>query len=47
MSYKNKGTIGNTKPRNLAHAMKICSGMSYKSARKSKSKSAISEALKK
>ena len=46
LSYKSKGTIGNIKPRNLAHAMKICSGMSYKSARKSKKKrSAVSEAL--
>ena len=47
MSYKNKGTIGSIKPRNLKHAMSICSGMSYKSARKGKKKSVISEALKK
>ena len=44
-SYKSKGTIGSIKPKNLAHAMKICSGMSYSSARKGKKKSPISEAL--
>ena len=47
MSYKNKGTIGDIRPRNLKHAMEICSGMSYKSARKSKKRSAVSEALRK
>ena len=45
LSYKSKGTIGNIKPKNLKHAMSICSGMSYKSARKGKRKSVISEAL--
>ncbi len=45
LSYKSKGTIGNIKPRNLKHAMSICSGMSYTAARKSKGKSAVSEAL--
>ena len=45
LSYKSKGTIGDIKPRNLKHAVKICSGMSYKSARKSKGKSVVSEAL--
>ena len=43
LSYKDKGTIGNIKPKNLKHAMKICSGIAYKSARKSKS--VVSEAL--
>jgi len=45
LSYKSKGTIGSIKPRNLKHAMSICSGMSYKSARKSKKRSVVSEAL--
>ena len=45
LSYKSKGTIGSIKPKNLKHAMSICSGMSYKSARKGKGKSAVSEAL--
>ena len=44
-SYKNKGTIGNTTPKNLKHAVKICQGAAYTSARKSKGKSAVSEAL--
>jgi len=45
LSYKDKGKIGNIKPRNLAHAMSICQGMAYKSAKKGKKRSAISEAL--
>ena len=45
LSYKSKGTIGDITPRNLKHAMKICSGIAYKSARKSKGKSVVSEAL--
>ena len=45
MSYKNKGTIGDIRPRNLKHAMEICSAAAYTSARKSKGKSAVSEAL--
>lgn len=44
-SYKSSGTIGNTTPKNLKHAMKICSGIAYKGARKSKGKSVVSEAL--
>ena len=43
-SYKKSGKIGNIKPKNLKHAVKICSGMSYGSAKKNKSP--ISEALK-
>ena len=33
-SYKKNHKIGNIKPRNLAHAVKICTAMAYKSARK-------------
>lgn len=46
-SYKSKGTIGNTTPKSLKHAMKICQAAAYSSARKSKGKSVISEALRK
>ena len=46
-SYKSKGTIGNTTPRNLKHAMKICQAAAYSSARRSKGKSVVSEALRK
>ena len=45
MSYKKSGKIGNIKPKNLKHAVKICSAASYSTARKSKGKSAVSEAL--
>lgn len=45
MSYKNSGKIGNTTPRNLKHAMSICSAAAYSTARKSKGKSVVSEAL--
>lgn len=44
-SYKSKGTIGNTTPRNLKHAMKICQAAAYTSARRSRGKSVVSEAL--
>ena len=44
-SYKDKGKIGNIKPRNLKHAMSICSAAAYSTAKMSKKKSAISEAL--
>ena len=47
LSYKSKGTIGNIKPKNLAHAMKICSAAAYSTARKGKKRSAVSEALRK
>ena len=33
-SYKKTKKIGNIKPRNLAHAVKICQAMAYKTARK-------------
>ena len=44
-SYKSKGTIGDITPRNLKHAVKICQGAAYTSARRSKGKSVVSEAL--
>jgi len=44
-SYKSSGKIGNITPRNLAHASKICQAAAYTSARKSKGKSVVSEAL--
>jgi hypothetical protein len=45
-SYKSKGIIGNTKPRNLKHAVKICQAAAYSTARKSgKKKSVVREAL--
>ena len=44
-SYKSKGSIGNTTPRNLKHAMSICQAAAYTSARRSKGKSVVSEAL--
>jgi len=45
MSYKKSGKIGSIKPKNLAHAMKICSAAAYSTARKGKKRSAVSEAL--
>ena len=45
MSYKNKGTIGDIRPRNLKHAMEICSAAAYSTARKGKKRSVVSEAL--
>ena len=45
LSYKSKGTIGNIKPRNLKHAMSICSAAAYSTARKGKKRSVVSEAL--
>lgn len=45
-SYKNKGTIGSIKPKNLKHAMKICQAAAYSTARRSgKKKSVVREAL--
>jgi len=34
LSYKKTHKIGNIKPRNLAHAIRICKAMAYKEARK-------------
>ena len=45
LSYKSKGTIGNIKPKNLAHAMEICQAAAYSTARKGKKRSVVSEAL--
>lgn len=44
-SYKSSGKIGNTTPKSLKHAMSICQAAAYTSARRSKGKSAVSEAL--
>ena len=44
-SYKKTGKIGSIKPRNSAHASKICQAAAYSSARKSKGGSVVSEAL--
>ena len=46
-SYKKTGKVGNTRPKSLSHAVKICSAAAYSSARRSKGKSAVSEALRK
>ena len=45
LSFKKSGKIGNIKPRNLKHAMSICSAAAYSTAHKSKKKSPVSEAL--
>lgn len=45
-SYKRSGKIGNTSPKSLKHAVKICQAAAYTSARRSKGKSVVSEALK-
>jgi len=45
LSYKKTGKVGNTHPKNLSHAVRICSAAAYTSARKSKGKSVVSEAL--
>ncbi|HUV84644.1 MAG TPA: hypothetical protein VMV86_02995 [Methanosarcinales archaeon] len=45
-SYKRSGKIGNTSPKSLKHAMSICQAAAYTSARRSKGKSVVSEALK-
>ena len=44
-SYKKSGKIGNTRPKSLSHAVKICQAAAYSSARRSKGKSVVSEAL--
>jgi hypothetical protein len=48
ISYKKKGTIGTITPRNLKHAMEICQGIAYSTARRSsgkKKRTPISEAI--
>jgi hypothetical protein len=46
-SYKEKGTIGHITPKNLKHAMSICQGAAYSSARRSvkKKRTPIAEAI--
>ncbi len=44
-SYKSKGAIGDITPRNLSHAVRICQVAVYTSARRSRGKSVVSEAL--
>ena len=34
LSYKRNRKIGNIKPKNLAHAMRICKAVAYKEAKK-------------
>ena len=36
LSYKRTHKIGNIKPKNLAHAMKICKAAAYNTAKRSK-----------
>ena len=45
LSYKSKGKIGNIKPKNLAHAIKVCQAAAYSTAHKGKKKSPVSEVL--
>ena len=45
LSYKKSGKIGNIKPKNLKHAISICSAAAYSTAHKGKKKSPVSEAL--
>ena len=46
-SYKSTGKIGNTTPRNLAHARKICAAAAYTTARKSSKGKALAKHLRK
>jgi len=46
-SYKSTGKIGNTSPRNLAHARKICAAAAYTTARKSAKGKALAKHLRK
>jgi hypothetical protein len=45
-SYKEKGTIGNTKPGNMAHARQICAAAAYSSAKKSSTHKSLLNKLK-
>lgn len=36
LSYKKTKKIGDIKPRNLAHAMRICKAIAYREARRSR-----------
>ena len=46
-SYKKTGKIGNTRPRNLAHARQICAAAAYSTARKSAKGKALVKHLRK
>ena len=46
-SYKKTGKIGNTAPKNMAHARKICAAASYSSARKSATSKSLVDKLRK
>ena len=45
--YKSTGKIGNTSPRNLAHARKICAAAAYSTARRSSKGKALAKHLRK
>lgn len=46
-SYKSTGKIGNTTPKNLVHARKICAAAAYTIARKSSKGKALAKHLRK
>ena len=46
-SYKSTGKIGNTTPRDMAHARKICAAAAYTTARKSAKGTALIKHLRK
>ena len=46
-SYKKTGKIGNTTPKNMAHARKICAAAAYGSARKSAGSKSLLDKLRK
>lgn len=46
-SYKKTGKIGNTTPKNLAHARKICAAAAYTTARRSSKGKALVKHLRK
>ena len=46
-SYKKTGKIGNTTPKNMAHARKICAAAAYSSARKSTGNKSLLNKLRK
>jgi len=45
-SYKKTGKIGNTTPKNAAHARKICAAAAYSTARKSSTHKSLLSQLK-
>lgn len=46
-SYKSTGKIGNTTPKDMAHARKICAAAAYTTARKSSKGKALVKHLRK